>query len=454
MLSVETNDRLARVGAGTPCGELMRRYWIPIAPYAQLLEDPVRSVRVLGEDLTLYKDRSGNLGLIGERCAHRSTQLQWGIPDDEGLRCPYHGWLFGADGRCLDTPLEDQASTFKDRISITAYPVQELGGLVFAYLGPQPAPLLPRWDLLLWPNAVRQIAINVLDCNWLQCQENTGDPTHSVWLHGHLFKYTLEKMGQLEARGADSPQHTIPGRIKMGVGIKGLYAHPTQYGMEKGVEYSKDLGADSDRVSRHSTVIFPFYTQTGSAGAPRSEYQIRVPIDDTHTYHICYQVYSAPPGIDAPKQEIVPYYNAPTYDDQGKPILDYVLAQDAIAWWSQGALTDRSQEKLGRTDIPIIFLRRQLEQQIRVVEDGGEPMNVFHDPAAMGEMLHGAGAPPEDYLEAIRAGRSMVSSSGVGSFRANYHKGFVLDDVDRYGSAVPLIQELHRRIADQVAAPA
>jgi 5,5'-dehydrodivanillate O-demethylase len=407
---------------------------------------------VLGEDLTLYKDRGGALGLIGERCAHRSTQLQWGIPDEEGLRCPYHGWLFNHEGRCLDTPLEDPASTFKERISITAYPVQELGGLVFAYLGPQPAPLLPRWDLLVWPNAVRQIGINLLDCNWLQCQENTGDPTHSVWLHGHLFKYTLEKMGQLEARGADSPQHTIPGRIKMGAGIKGLYANPTRYGMEKGIEYSKELGADADRVSRHSTVIFPFYTQTGSAGAPRSEYQIRVPMDDTHTYHICYQVYSAPPGIDAPKQDVVPYYNAPTYDDDGKPILDYVLAQDAIAWWSQGALTDRSQEKLGRTDIPVIFLRRQLEQQIRVVEDGGEPMNVFRDDTNMGEMLHGAGAPPEDYLEAIRAGRTMVSSSGVGGFRANYHKGFVLDDADRYGSAVPLIQELHRRIAEQAAA--
>jgi len=336
----------------------MRRYWIPIAPYAQLLEDPVRAVRVLGEDLTLYKDRSGGLGLIGERCAHRSTQLRWGIPDDKGLRCAYHGWLYNEEGRCLDTPLEDKASTFKGRIAVTAYPVQELGGLVFAYMGPQPAPLLPRWDLLVWPNSIRQIALNVLDCNWLQCQENTGDPAHSVFLHGHLFKYTLEKMGKLEERGAASPDHTIYSRMKMAAGIKGLYAFPTKYGMEKGIEYSKELGAEKDYATRHSTVIFPFYTQTAGAGAPRSEYQIRVPIDDTHTYHICYQVYAAPPGIDAPKQDVVPYYEAPVYDENGKPILDYVLAQDAIAWWSQGALTDRSQEKLGRTDIPIIFLRR------------------------------------------------------------------------------------------------
>ena len=138
--------------------------------------------------------------------------------------------------------------------------------------------------------------------------------------------------------------------------------------MEKGILYSKALGASEDRVSRHSTVIFPFYTQTGSAGAPRSEFQIRVPMDDTHTYHICYQVYSAPPGVEAPKQEIVPWYEPPLYDEKGKPILDYVLAQDMIAWRAQGDIVDRSKERLDRTDIPITFLRRQLEEQIRLVE--------------------------------------------------------------------------------------
>src|SRR6266700_2742387 len=188
MLSTTANERLARVGAGTPGGELLRRYWIPIAPYAQLLEDPVRSVRVLGEDLVLFKDRRGDLGLIGNHCLHRGTDLRWGIPDDAGLRCPYHGWLYGADGHCLDTPLEAAGDGFKDRLQIKAYPVRELGGLVFAYLGPQPAPLLPNWDLFVWPNTVRQIGVTVLDCNWLQCQENTGDPTHNVWLHGHMFK--------------------------------------------------------------------------------------------------------------------------------------------------------------------------------------------------------------------------------------------------------------------------
>ena len=156
MVSVETNERLTHVGPGTPCGELMRRYWVPIAPYAQLQENPVRKVRVLGEDLVLFQTERGQLGLIGERCLHRAVDLQFGFPDEDGLRCPYHGWLYGADGRCLDTPLEDPTKTFKNQLRLTAYPVQELGGLVFAYLGPEPAPLLPRWDLFVWPNAVRQ----------------------------------------------------------------------------------------------------------------------------------------------------------------------------------------------------------------------------------------------------------------------------------------------------------
>ncbi len=445
MLSVEANERLTRVGPGTPCGELMRRYWIPFAATSQLDEDPVRKVRLLGEDLTLYRDKSGTYGLIGERCAHRLVDMQWGIPDEHGLRCPYHGWRYDESGQCTDTPLEAADSSFKERINIGGYPVQELGGLLFAYMGPQPAPVLPRWDILVWPNAVRQIGINTLNCNWLQCQENTGDPTHSVWLHGEMFKYSLEKSGQWESRSEDKQTFTVYSRIKMGVGIKGLYANPTQYGMEKGVIYAKELGAEEDRVSRHSTVIFPFWTQTGSAGAPRSEFQIRVPIDDTHTLHICYQCYSAPPGIDAPKQESIPWYEAPMYDENGKPILDFVLAQDMIAWWAQGAIVDRSKEKLGRTDVPVIFLRRQLDENIRKVERGEDPMNVFRTEAEAGPILYGSGAPPERWLNPNWAKEQM---GGSGNFRANYHKGFVQDDADRYGGAVPLVVELHQRIEE------
>ncbi len=425
------NERLTRVGPRTPGGELMRRYWIPIAPYAQLLENPVRKVRILGEDLVLYRDRSNGLGLIGDRCLHRRVDLQFGIPDEHGLRCPYHGWLFGATGACLERPLEANPQREMQQ-KLKGYPVQELGGMVFAYMGPLPAPALPRWDLYVHPNSIRQIAVNVLDCNWLQCQENTGDPLHSVWVHGRMFEYVLERNGQLER--AQANDHTIHSRLKMGVGIKDVYAERTIYGMRKGVVYSKELGADEDRVSEHSTVIFPFYTQTGKAGAPRSEYQIRVPIDDTHTLHFCYQAYAAPDGISVPHQDGVPWYEPPTVDEHGRPILDYVLAQDAIVWTAQGDVLDRSQEVLGRTDIPISLLRKQLDEQIKIVEDGGTPMNVF---AESPDSIDGCGEP---------SGRRNPDYSLAGKYRKLYHKGFGNDDVDRYGPALELIKDLHRRI--------
>ena len=428
------NARLTQVGPGTPGGELMRRYWIPIAPFAQLLENPVRKVRILGEDLTLYRDRSEGLGLIGDRCLHRRVDLQYGIPDEHGLRCPYHGWLFGATGACLERPLEAHPTRDMQQ-QLKGYPVQELGGMVFAYLGPLPAPALPRWDLYVHPNSIRQIAVNVLDCNWLQCQENTGDPLHSVWVHGRQFQYVLERTNQLER--AQSNDHTIHSRLKMGVGIKEVYAERTKYGLRKGVIYSKELGAEEDRVSEHSTVIFPFYTQTGKAGAPRSEYQIRVPIDDTHTLHFCYQAYAAPPGVDVPHQEVVPWYEPPTVDEAGRPILDYVLAQDALVWTAQGDVVDRSLEVLGRTDIPITLLRRQLDEQIRIVEEGETPMNVFSESP---EEIDGSGRLPAEHRNPDYA--------LAGNYRKMYHKGFGTDDVDRYGPVFELVKDLHRRIEE------
>jgi 5,5'-dehydrodivanillate O-demethylase len=440
MLSIEANERLSRVGPGTPGGELLRRYWIPFLPGSKLDEDPVQKVRILGEDLTCYRDKSGNVGLIGERCLHRSVELRWGIPDENGLRCPYHGWLYGSDGRCLEAPLEAKEDAFTARLRLPAYPVQEMGGLLFAYMGPSPAPLLPPWDLFVWPNAVRQIGVAVLEANWLQCQENTGDPTHGVWLHGFLFQYALEKMGDEERLATMSDSFA-----RAGNGIKDLYVNATEYGMEKGVIYSKDLGAESDKVTRHSTVIFPYYTEQNAAGAPWSEFQIRVPIDDYHTYHISYGCYAAPPGLEAPKQETIPYYEVPMWDEEGKPILDCVLNQDFIGWWAQGALTDRSKENLGRTDIPVVFLRRQLDEQIRVVEDGGDPMNVFRDPEGMPEILYGGGLPAEAWQDPEWAKRDVPFTRNT---RLQYHKGGAKWESDRYGPAIPLVAELHQRMEE------
>src|SRR5687768_15412092 len=120
-------------------GGLLRHYWHPVGISSQLTGPGTRAVRLLGEDLVLYRDQSGQLGLVGNRCAHRRAGLVYGIPEAEGLRCAYHGWLYDEGGRCLEQPYEATANnSFKDRISIKAYPVQELGGLIFAYLGPEP----------------------------------------------------------------------------------------------------------------------------------------------------------------------------------------------------------------------------------------------------------------------------------------------------------------------------
>ena len=138
MLTHEENLLLTQVGRGTPCGELLRRYWHPVAAAAELTDEkPIRAVKILGEELVVYRDRSGNYGLVGEHCPHRLASLAYGRVDEQGIRCPYHGWKFDGTGKCLEQPAEPVDSTFKDRIKQVAYPVQYLGGLIYAYLGPR-----------------------------------------------------------------------------------------------------------------------------------------------------------------------------------------------------------------------------------------------------------------------------------------------------------------------------
>ncbi|MEX2599673.1 MAG: Rieske 2Fe-2S domain-containing protein [Dehalococcoidia bacterium] len=439
MLSVEANERLTRVGPGTPMGNMMRRYWMPVRPTAELLSKNVIKVRLLGEDLVLFRTKKGEMGLIGDRCAHRFAGLEYGIPDDDGIRCPYHGWLYGLDGQCLDTPLEPAESTFKERIKLTGYPVKELGGLVWTYMGPDPMPVLPEWPPLVWPNSVRQIGFTTLPCNWLQCQENTGDPTHSVYLHGHLFKYTLEREGLHEERAYDTETHRAYASMRQEAGIESVWAYPNNYGFEKGVRYSKALGAKADYSRRHSTVVFPFITGGDITNGMFNQTQFRVPIDDTHTYHIWYECIAAPPGVEAPPQPIIPYYEYPVFDRNGDPILDYVLAQDMVAWWSQGPITERNKEKLGRTDIPVILLRRQLEQQLRIMEDGGTPMNLAYTEEDMRKMVS---------QTLFRTDEEVINKMGEGvngSYREQYQKGYWRDDPGRYGPASEMAQQVQAR---------
>jgi 5,5'-dehydrodivanillate O-demethylase len=172
MLSPEQNKLLTQTAAGTPMGELLRRYWWPIAGVSEFDEAPTKPVRLMGEDLALYKDRSGNYGLLDRHCPHRRADLTYGLIEDCGIRCSYHGWHFDAAGHCLAQPYDDIAhpeANLKAQVRVKAYPVEECGGLLWAYLGPQPAPCLPRWEFFAWKNGFRQIVLSELECNWLQC---------------------------------------------------------------------------------------------------------------------------------------------------------------------------------------------------------------------------------------------------------------------------------------------
>src|SRR6266540_3986330 len=162
MLTKEEHERLAQVGHGTPMGELLRRYWHPISAESELDRDPVRPVRLLGEDLVLFRSQAGALGLVANRCAHRGLDLAYGVPQTNGLRCAYHGWTYDEGGHVVDMPFEPACLPLKT----TAYPVEELCGIVWAYMGPEPRPLLPRWDVLVRDDLNKEVRISTLPCNW------------------------------------------------------------------------------------------------------------------------------------------------------------------------------------------------------------------------------------------------------------------------------------------------
>ena len=203
MLTQEENKALTSIMPGTPMGELMRRYWHPIAAAAELDEKPTKSVRLLGEDLVLYKDKSGTIGLIDRFCPHRRVDLSYGIPEENGLRCMYHGWMMDETGQCIEQPFEETVrpdGRFKEKVKIAGYPVQELGGLLFTYMGPQPAPLLPNYDILAQKKGVlRELFIAELPVNWLQCMENSVDPVHLEWLHGVYGSWSAKLEGRRDA---------------------------------------------------------------------------------------------------------------------------------------------------------------------------------------------------------------------------------------------------------------
>lgn len=362
MLTREENDMLTRVGPGTPAGELLRRYWMPVAASAELTDEkPIRPVRLLGEDLVVYRDKAGRYGVVGEHCPHRKASLAFGRVDEEGIRCRYHGWKFDGAGRCLEQPAEPEESGFKDKIKHVAYPVEKLGGLLWAYLGPEPRPLLPRWDVLAWENGKRWIEKHeIYRCNWLQPMENSVDPSHLYWLHGDTA-HLAPTVDHYEEEHAFIPfEHGI---------------------VKRRITPGKKPG-DHPVIDQHP-LLFPItlrhvFREKLLSGRLRHNLQLRVPVDDAHTQ--VFVVYFSPGENDHSAADgDTPWEYFPIHNDKGEYRLEHVLVQDAMAWETQGAPTDRTQEHLGVSDEGIILLRKILREQIEIVRSGGEPLGLVRD---------------------------------------------------------------------------
>jgi 5,5'-dehydrodivanillate O-demethylase len=362
MLSVEDNILLTQTGKGTPMGELLRRHWHPIAAVSEFEDKSTKQVRLLSEDLVLYKDRSGTFGLLALHCPHRRADLSYGFVEECGLRCSYHGWAFDEAGNCLSAPFEDSSSgntRFRDQIKKPAYPVQEMAGLIFAYLGPQPTPVLPRWELFDYKNGFAQIVLAPLDCNWMQAAENDIDPVHFEWLHNNWSRK------QVDPDAAPAPKHVLieVEEYDFGFGYKRVLENTTK----------EDNVWTQPRLHLMPNIFMP--------GGTHFEY--RVPIDDTHTLSLVWAWAAVPLEQQPYVQTRIPHWQAQITDPvTGRWISSHVINQDTIAWIGQGVLSDRENEHLGRSDIGVIKYRNRLREDLEKVARGEDPSGVYRDPEA------------------------------------------------------------------------
>jgi 5,5'-dehydrodivanillate O-demethylase len=364
VLTREQQETLTRVGPGTPMGDLLRRYWIPVAASSEVGAGTALAVRLLGEDLALFRTTAGALGVLDARCPHRGASLAYGVVDECSLRCPYHGWQFDASGACLQIPALQASTQVRERARTRAYHVQELGGLLFVYLGPEPAPLLPRYDLFVWEGGLRDIGRALLPCNWLQIMENSVDPTHLEWLHGHHLAAARR------AAGLPVPEHYGRRHVEIGFDV-------FRHGIIKRRVLAGGSHPDEDWRIGHP-LIFPLMVRVGAHRQHR--FQIRVPVDDTHTLHFWYSYYLPPPGAAAPVQEAIPVYDVPFRDECGNFIVDFVDGGDIMTWVTQGPIADRTREMLVDADSGIVLLRRLLFEQIERVRAGEDPLGIIRAP--------------------------------------------------------------------------
>lgn len=368
------DPELVEVERGTPAGELLRRYWHPVARSSEATTTP-RQVRILGEDLILYRDRTGTPGLLVPRCCHRGTSLFFGKVEDTGIRCPYHGWLFDADGQCLDQPCEPDRGRNRASYRQPWYPLVEYHGLVFAYLGPSDRqPVFPRYDIFEELGDDEEIVIidhfafggpSDAPCNWFQTHENAMDPYHVFILHnaisGHQFDPKLEIWPHIEWQRHD-------------------------WGVTATQDRRLPDGTILHRVTEvRAPTIRVIPTPTLTILGPTNNMSWTLPIDATNTR--VYAMVRKPIGV--------PPQGLPVYDgDRSWFDLSDEEHQrfpgDYETQVGQGPVTRHSEEHLSSSDRGVSMVRRQFKEQVRAVAAGDDPVGVtFDDAEALQRVIAG-----------------------------------------------------------------
>jgi phenylpropionate dioxygenase-like ring-hydroxylating dioxygenase large terminal subunit len=345
---------MTQVGPGTPGGEYLRRFWQPVAFARDIAETPLR-VRILGEDLVVFRDRSGRVGVLHLHCAHRGTSLEFGIPQEQGLRCCYHGWVFDVDGRCLETPGEPAGSRLHERVCQGAYPSLEFTGLIFAYLGPPDRrPAFPLYDSYeVEGHTLLPAAKFTLPCNWLQVKDNSMDPVHTAFLHalssGYQFTEAFGAVPELDWALTDAGMVYIATR-RVGdlVWIRVCdYMPPNVHQFTREIEE-----ATAEKPASRPIII-----------------RWAVPNDDTQTTN--FELAQVDPAWGLSPEDVArPGFG----QSDDRPYAERQrFPADFDAQSSQRTIAVHALEHLASTDRGVIMLRRLVREGIEAVAQGGEP---------------------------------------------------------------------------------
>lgn len=381
MLSERDNERLTQTGRGTPAGDLLRSYWQPVALEDELpVQRPVKAVRIMGEDLVLYRRDDGGYGLVGRACSHRGVDLAYGRLEDGGLRCLYHGWLYDHEGRCLEQPAEPPSSRFRDKVVHPAHPVRAVNGIIFAHLGGGDPPPVPDFDAFVAPERHTFAFKGWWECNWLQGLEGGIDPSHVSFLHRFLEEDPRDTYGQQFRENVDGTD--IPLSKLVGDNFRpDIDVEVTGYGLR--VYALRDL-SEGQRHVRITNLMFPnaFVIPFGNQMAIA---QWHVPIDDHnhYWYMIMYDFVDETDGDTLRAQRLesvtLPDYrpvrnrdNDWGFDPTEQATTTYtgmgldINVHDQWAVESIGSVQDRTREHLGVSDRAVTAYRRQL---LRAMDD-------------------------------------------------------------------------------------